>query len=842
MSPLVSKLCAVALLLPPVSLLAQDDPPTVVLEPVIVSREDAASFSTSLTTAPPELFLPGLALAELPRSAASFDTAELARYGVDGLASLERIGAATARINVFGISGAPTLRGAKAGLYYGGMLRAFTLNEAALPIVAIERIDLVRGVAPAHLTPTHVGGYVNYYPLAPRSNASSLDLTAGSDGHYATRADHQGRLGEGTAYRVLGYYLREDGYYDDVDTEQGVLFASLSAQLTPSLSLFTGFEASRTQTHENAGWNRVTQELIDSGRYLIGEPPLLTSPDWGGNAVRTLLEFPSSIRLNPALHALAIPGEIAREQIPDDLRALMLDLNDPDQTASLYQLQPGIDDPRTQAALDQVTVSTQDTYVYTPEFFAAGGEPLTTPLGDRRTLADPRDYADNTNGLLFADFHALIDTERTLTLKLFAESLETEKLSSYGYAIETDQALAAAKLLYDDPSSVPHSQLQLSASARYTSASMRQDFFAEPFNRRDLARPTISPNSTILAGPQRGPDGQNFWSPAGGANVSSILRQFAAAAQLKTDWHARIHTLAAIRAEYAGFNVGLPGGIDRATPALREQLSSGTGSKSHLSGSLAIVFKLLLHQERTLNLYANAQQGTSMDLTQGGGIFGEESFGQAQLLETGLKGSFLRERLTLGFAAFQWEQTRFSDRDQQTEPLEGEGLELEAAYRILPDLRLSLAADLIEVRRTTPLGFRSQPRSTEELVLGAGVLNSGPQNSLPANNPDLQYPGFPERNFKLLLDYAPADGPNGWLALRWQDSFWLNFDRTIEVPSAWILDLGVGYRWRNLSFGLRLENALDERYFFGSDPIFANNALVTPAPGRRWFLDFTVRL
>src|SRR6185295_11836560 len=84
-------------------------------------------------------------------------------------------------------------------------------------------------------------------------------------------------------------------------------------------------------------------------------------------------------------------------------------------------------------------------YQYTPAYFTAGGTPLTAPLTGSTVLSDGRDYANSQDFLWFLT----LDTEGAATAsfkgQVLVDFVTTDKLSTYGYAISTDQFVAELK-------------------------------------------------------------------------------------------------------------------------------------------------------------------------------------------------------------------------------------------------------------------------------------------------------------------------------------------------------------------------------------------------------------
>lgn len=799
-------------------------------------------------------FAGALRIEEIPRSVTLISQEAMRQYGLRDFSDLPDVGAGTARINYFGISGAPFLRGTNAGIYFNGMLRAFQLNEMPTSFGSLEELELVKGPAPAHLTPTLVGGFANFRPKQPyfRDSLTRVEFEVGAWQHYRGQVDQGQALvlfDRPAAYRVSVTGQLAGSYYDEVRNDFLSVYSSLKVRLTEDVTFFTGAEFYTFASGEVPGWNRPTQELIYDNRYVLGEPAELTSPAWGGTVVRTLTEFPYTLLVNPALHALAVPGDEARARIPADLRAHMIDLNDPAQRALLYALLPASEVPgfllpdpsnpasvaawqglqaETAAALAEASQPAQDAFVYTPEYFAAGGEVLTVPLDGDSILSSDEDYADSRNALWFGDL-IINRPDRVWTHQLFGEWVETEKLSTYGYAVETRQQVANWKLRVEEKQPPWRGALEYGAEVRFHEARTRQDFFAEPFSRRDLSRGTISPNSIVRAGPQRDSAGRNLWSPAIGANLRSQTYQGAvfATGSIEVGEHLTLH--GNLRGEVFHWRTGLPSGIDRADAAL--QVSASRNGSDKVVG---FAFQPVVHLSENLNLYAAVQLGTGVDPSTGGVIFDGGNFTSTELYELGLKGSFLNGRLFASVTAYAWDQARFNPRDARAEPIRGQGVEFEATWEVREGITLQGSFTALRTwLRADALGFGALPLTEEEWALRGGLLNAGGGRTV-ANNPELIYPGFPELSagllavFELPYGFGISGGP------RWQEAFWHNFDRTIRLPSALIWNANVFYRHGAWEVFLALENLSDEEYYASVDPVFAANTLVIQERPFRW--------
>ncbi len=830
----------------PGRLLPQEPSPELIeLEKFLIEEKPAGSEKITLTARPVDnLFGPSLEVLEIPRSVSVLTPEALRQYGIRDFSDLDKFGAGTARINYFGLAGHPVLRGAKAGVYFDGILRAFQRNEMPASFGAVEQFEIVRGPAPAHLSPTLVGGFVNYTPKQPffEKDRYELKFSVGAWDFYQVQADAGGGFllaGQPAAYRASFTGQLAEGYYNAVRNDYFSVYASLKSRLSEGVILEAGAETFVYRSNENPGWNRPTQQLVDHGAYVIGEPADLTSPAWGGHVVRTLLEFPYTQIINPALHALAIPGEIARAQISPELLATLIDLNDPSQRAKLYSLRPveamgrwSFAAPIAQAALDATTKPAQDAYVYTPEYFAAGGKVLTAPLSGNKVLADADDFADAENFLAFVHIKNTRSSDRTWRNQLFIEGINTSKSSSYGYAIETEQWVADNKFTIQETHDSWLRSLTYGAEIRFTHSQTLQDFFAEPFSRRDLSRSTISANSIVAAGAQTDPYGVNLWSPQIGANLRSILSQAALFALGQFAIGQRLTIQAGWRGEAAYYTTGLPGAVERASQDIRVR-SNQKSSVFYYSASLSPLFRLT----DAVHLYASLQYGTGLDPATGGVIYGKGNFSRVELYEAGLKTAFFQGRLITTSALYYWDQSKFSERDNRAEPLHGEGFEWESSLQLTNHFTINTAftAQRVRVRADTVNLFGARNFSEEQWALHGGILNGWSKQTFP-NNPRLEYPAFPEVSASLFLLFEMANGLGISGGPIWRDGYWHNFDHTIRLPSSLLWNASIFYRRGSWDIHLQLENLTREDYFLGAEPAFSSNTLLAKGPDRNWRL------
>ena len=811
---------------------SDDSEPVTELEQFIATETALSDAGELLPTSRPTSSVFGeMSVLDAPRAVTVLTPELLAQFDIQDFGDLGRIGAGTQQRNYYGVPGTPILRGAQGGVFFNGIQRAFQRNEMPLSFGSVEAMDVVKGPAPAHFGVSQAGGYTNLLPKSPFFDRERSVITAevGTDEEYRLQLDTGApfMLGDRpAAYRVsvTGQYAGSP--YDRVRNDFVSLYGALKVQLSPSTTLFTGAEAFRFKSNENAGWNRPTQQLVDRGEYVIGEPINIASTAWEGRANRYLLYQ------NPAL---VVPADIVNAGVAGGLittnqRDAMLNLADPAQRAMAYA---GID------AADLATISpTTSGYQYTPAYFAAGGSVFTAPIATGTVLASEEDFADADNLLYFADLVSRRDSGARLTAQFLLDYIRTDKQSTYGYATNTNQFVLEAKGSYRASFDFLGSTFTGGLSARRSEATTRQDFFDEPFSRRDITQPTISGNSAIPVGAQTDPDGVNFWSPTeqGGANAQSTLWLLSAFAFVENRLHEQLTTHTSLVLSHAPYDTKYPSGVDRvpADDPVRDPVS---GKKDFASFSFSPVWAI----DESVRLYATIQRGTSIDPLDGGAIIGRGNFADNTMDEIGLKTSWVDDTLFASLAAYKWEQTAFNVRENNAEELEGEGIEFEMTYAPTDGFALIGSIGHQEVRRNTPLGFRSIPLTEEQWALYAGQLNSPFSGippfadrapySRPASNPNLKYPGAPEDQIKLHTYIGLPAGFSMTVGARWSDAYWHNFDRTLRLPATTVWDASLSWRNDAWSVDLRGFNLTNEDAFTGAEPVFSANTLITKAPG-----------
>ena len=798
-------------------------------------------------------FFADMDLMDIPRSVLVLSPETIEQFQIHDFDDLHKVGAGTERYNFYGIAGAPVLRGWQGGIYFNGMLRAFQRNEMPASFCSLEAMEVMKGPAPAQYLPSHVGGFVNMMPKSPFFDTSrgSIKIELDSNNLYHVEVDKGGpflAFDKPAAYRLSVTTQEAESWWDRVRNDFVSVYGSIKMKLSDDTYLYAGAEYYTFESNENAGWNRPSQNLIDHGEYVIGEPLSLVRSKNGGYPDRRLLGGMSSGRaplLNKnygdfralVVHPAVIDAAVSEGTVSAAQLAAMKDLSDPHIRAAIY------------AGLPEDVIQTESGYLYTPGYFRAGGPVFTTSIKGSQVLSDQEDFADSEDLMAFMDLERFISDSTTLENKFFFEEIGTRKLSSYQYATRSDQWVLDDRLSLTtqwDLGGKAELVLDYGLQARFTQAIQLQDFWVEPFARRDVSRGAISDNTRFLSGDQIDPiSGHNFWgggfgaAAPGGHAAQSDLLQFGGFASALIDWDGPFLLIVSGRYDSVDFEVKVP---EAPTDIAQNQR---VGEDSFFNWSINPVVRL----SSAVSLYASHQKAVTYAPLQGGPILDERNFGDSGLTEGGIKVSFPEKRFYATAAYYEWEQSAFNDRTNTSDPYASEGFELEITFSLNEHTTLIGSYSNRETRRNSSLGFRTMPFSLADptgqgndeigLALESGALLSQfsnafggftPEGSSPSRNAELMVPGIPEETAKLFVTTNWGDRWGFALGGIYNGSYYHNYDHTLRVDSTFVLHANVSYEADTWEVLLSLENLTSENYFVGSEPTFAGNALITKAP------------
>jgi iron complex outermembrane receptor protein len=231
-------------------------------------------------------------LIETPRAVTLVSDTTIARYGISGLDDLTAITPSAYTASFYGVEGQVTLRGTAAENYFRGFKRAENRGTYETPLGDAASLEILRGPPSPIYGAGKVGGLVNFVPKTQSAQGGLATLTYGS---YSKR---NATLEGGTTF-TLGGAAGDVHAYGEVDDSysfyRGLHPSHQLLEVSGDLALGEwSLSADYMYYHANGeiqtpGWNRLTQDLIDSGTYITGRNTSLSDAD--GNGRLTLDEL-----------------------------------------------------------------------------------------------------------------------------------------------------------------------------------------------------------------------------------------------------------------------------------------------------------------------------------------------------------------------------------------------------------------------------------------------------------------------------------------------------------------------------------------------------------------------
>ncbi|MEH6592760.1 MAG: TonB-dependent receptor [Halioglobus sp.] len=735
-------------------------------------------------------------LLEVPRSASTISADQLARFDMRDIDELIALAPGTFTQSFFGVAGSLDVRGTAGEVYFRGTRRLDNPGNYPTPIGATDRVDIVRGPASPIMGPAKMGGYLNFVPKSARAVGGAYMEEAEGRLSYSTGSWDRNIFtaevgGPGTiGSRKFGYYLfgeiEDSGsYYENSGTRQEVLQAAIDFDLNDSTRFEFGTMYHDFDGNQIAGWNRLTQALIDDGTYTTGSPPGL---DTDGDGYISHQEY------------------LGADGGPDAFGNSLLF--------------PFVQDP------EDVTESD-----LTPSM--ALTNPGTTRLDGDQVLVASGDTLENESIILYFDFIHSTKSGWEFKNQLYYEDSENLNENAYGFSQFSDPFVVEDKFVisYSHDGRNTSSSLQLSPSIRYTEFDYGIDFANEYYDRRDLTGPSTALDRRLLS-TQSGTD--YSWNTYGDYTVLGLAAL----------WDFEF-------LNGLGFMLGLRWDDVDVTSVSREGLLLGNSpdasdikskdSESDLSWTASVSWAT----ELGLVPYITASRQTTVIAGQGSEILGEliESntwFDQSELLELGVKGSFLEDSLYFALAAYNQERT-----DSQVQSIavnqtnEAEGIEFEARWVVNEHLLLTAGWSKIDIYnlntienggRYSYFGAEDIPQIDPTLIYGGAVNGLPPANS----REEARRAGIPEKITTFTATYSFNSGWAVNASIIDVDSTPSGYTQVVQLPSYTLVNLGVIYEGNTWSFSLTGKNLTDEHYYRANFPNLYGSQIVLPEKPAHW--------
>ena len=772
------------------------------IEQLVVSAERVGDpdpeDTFGLLSTPPSDLVFGLSrsLFDTPRSVSSVSEQVIDLYGVDSTNDFVSVTPGTQSASFFGVAASPDMRGSLGDVYFRGVRRLVNAGGWVTLIGATSRVDIVRGPASPIHGPGSIAGYLNFVPKTARAEeglfvnatAGSATLTAGSWGRRQVEAEVGGPLtvlDKPAGYHLFGYREESESYYRYLrNNSQRMVQGSLVIDLTDSVWVETGFQYQKWRGAENAGWNRLTQALVDDGTYLAGSPlvNLDTNGD-GGIGQAEITAFSPSNLLNIFTPYGSGIGFFENEQEREALR-----------------LDPG--------TVRTIQVSTRD------------------------CVCTPQDDGGATSYAFYFDVSADLGSGLELRQKLFVDYADRFIVVSYGFSQAHKTKLVEERFevrLKDRELGPIKADFSLSPSLRYYNTRALQDFALEYFDRRDISAPPspLNVRHASWRDPETNPYNRNTETDALDLGLAGLADLRLGRFSLLIGWR------------YDHYDVTSENGPDAFAfeePGVKVSNRQGeTAFNASLSAALGNFrpYATLARQPVLLG-----GQSGEIDIAN----VRTNPLNTSELKELGIKYQGLDGALFAQLSYYQQRRKQYSDQTGENLALYGTGTEFELRAALGKRLGVLLTATHAKVERRPLAGrFIFAPPSVTgfapEDQYGGTVVTV-----LPAGDSRFADRGaIPESVYGAGISYAFDWGATLNLVATRVSETYSGVARTVKLPAYTLVNASISYDWGPWKLRASVKNALDERYFQGNFPHIFGDVVVLPRLPRHWQLTLTRR-
>ena len=745
---------------------------------------------------------------ETPRSVSTVSEELMDRMNMQDIDELVTVSPGSFTQSFFGVAGGLDVRGTPGETYFRGIRRLDNPGNYPTPIGASDRVDIVRGPASPIYGPSKIGGYLNFNPKSARieetgayiaENTGALSYTTGSWNKSVLTAEVGGPAE--FAGKPMGFYLygeleNSDSFYENAPgVEQSLIQGSFDLDLNDKVQLQFGGMYHDYSGAQNAGWNRITQDLIDNGTYITGSPsPLDTDGDGKISHQEYDVDGDGFTDLNPFAfwsgdNGLPANSTLTFDDISGFFNSDLLALND---------VGTAILDPKT-------------------------------------TLIGAEDRLENQVTTLYLD--VIIDTDAGWEVKnqLFYESYENLNENAYGFSQFHESYVIEEKLVlsktYTFDSLV--ASVQLSPSIRFTDFEHGDDYTNEYFGRRDLTGPSTALDARLLATSidddyteyyigEYTDIGLAFLTDLSWENGLSLL---IGARHDRLDMESRQPADKLLLASSNNFCTD--GSCIDLSAEDDVSGNSWTVSLSYEIANTGIIPYVTMSEQATV-IAGQGAELTVSNIASGG------AFDSSELTEFGVKGELLEDgRLYFSLSHYEQERTDFSAQSIVTnQSVKTEGTEFELRWAVNDALFVGATYTNVEALNLASIddgsrfsfyGAEDLPAIDPALLFGGQI--GGPVNVAASGG---RRAGMPENIYSVYGTYLFDNGISVSASVTDVDSVASGFSNSIMLPAYTLVNMTLAYETESWKFSLTGKNLTDERYFRSNFPNLFGSTIVLP--------------
>ena len=747
---------------------------------------------------------------ETPRSVSTISEELMDRMNMQDIDELITVSPGSFTQSFFGVAGGLDVRGTPGETYFRGVRRLDNPGNYPTPIGASDRVDIVRGPASPIYGPSKIGGYLNFNPKSARieetgayieENEGAMSYTLGSWNKSVLTAEVGGPAE--FAGKPMGFYLYgeiedSDSYYANAPgVEQTLVQASFDMDLNDTIQIQFGGMYHDYAGAQNAGWNRVSQDLIDNGTYITGSPaPLDTNGDGSISHQEFDVDGDGFTDLNPfAFWAGGTVGNTTPSTLTYD----------------------------------------DFSFFFTDADLLALTNPGTATLDPDLTLIASDDRLENTVTTLYFDIIAGLESGWEIKNQLFYEEYENLNENAYGFSQFHDAYVIEEKLVFSKTYTLDGliASVQLSPSIRYTDFEHGDDYTNEYFGRRDLTGPSTALDRRLLA--TRIDDDYTEYYIGEYTNVGLAFLT-------DLSWENGVSLLIGARHDRIDMESRQP--VEKLLLASSNNFCtdgscidvSADNDVSGNSWTISLSYEIAnsgIIPYVTISEQATVIAGQGAELTVSNVASGE-AFDSSELTEFGVKGELLEDgRLYFSLSHYEQERTDFSAQSIVTnQAVNTEGTEFEVRWAVNESLFVGATYTDVEAINLSSLdggsrfsffGVEDLPLVAPELLLGGQV--AGPVNVAASGG---RRAGMPENIYSLYGTYLFDNGLTISASMTDVDSAFSGFSNSIKLPAYTLYNMTVGWESEQWKFSLTGKNLTDERYFRANFPNLFGSTIVLP--------------
>ncbi|MEE4661912.1 MAG: TonB-dependent receptor, partial [Halieaceae bacterium] len=628
-------------------------------------------------------------------------------------------------------------------------------------------------------------------------------------------------FGKKAGYYVYGELTDSDSYYNNDFTKQTLLQASFNMDLDAKTRVEFGGMYQSWDGHENGGWNRVTQDLIDNQTYITGTAGTNLDRSFGnGNG---LIEEAEILAWQDSLAGLVSTGIPFTPGTTSCFTGLLAFCFEGD----FEPLNPA---NITQDLVDQMGLSLDPSTVGTA-----------TLSGNEVVITDNDEYDTEVYTFYFDIFHEFDNGWRMIN-KLFYDGQQYTTVDSYGFHKTADAWVVEDQLIFLKAfeSESIKGEVQFSPSVRYTDAFYALDFTHEVFDRVDLTKGFDALSTQQSA--NRAPAGQEAYSDYWNSEYLQLGLAFMADVTIGEN----LNLLVGARYDYVdaeGENGDGDGPI-RLTTFDPNGEYSASNSDDGFTYTVSASYNLpggftpyvTYAEQQTIVSGAAGEISTA-------NIFNKTFLGESELTEFGLKASLLDGRLFAAVAYYDQERIAFDAQNPvNNQPVVSEGVEFE--FRYVPFDKLALVGTYSnqETKVTLPGGVafsylgagnlvNVDPSTWYDGIIGANVVVG--EQTLRG--------GVPEVTGSLSASYRFTDTLTGSANVTYVEEVASSVLGGIVLPEYTLVNASLVYSNDKYKVAFYANNITDELYFRGNFPsLYGNNAVLPELP-RNWAAEFSYK-